>query len=62
MSTVSDVDVRSPWHRGEIALQKKTGVFERMSEMGQRVVRHVYAGAASAILCATAVHRRRFGR
>jgi uncharacterized protein len=38
MSTVSD-EVRSPWHRGEIALQKTAGAFERMSEMGKRVVR-----------------------
>ncbi|MEZ2222763.1 pyridoxamine 5'-phosphate oxidase family protein [Rhizobium sp. RCC_161_2] len=29
----------SPWHAGEIALQKTVGVAERMSEVGQRVLR-----------------------
>ncbi len=30
---------RSPWHRGEIALQKNAGAYERMNDMGKRVVR-----------------------
>ncbi|WP_277184591.1 pyridoxamine 5'-phosphate oxidase family protein [Caballeronia sp. BR00000012568055] len=38
MSSVSEI-VRSPWHRGEIAMQKTAGAAERMSEMGKRVVR-----------------------
>jgi uncharacterized protein len=38
MSTVSDT-VRSPWHRGEIAIQKAVGVDTRMSDVGRRVVR-----------------------
>jgi predicted pyridoxine 5'-phosphate oxidase superfamily flavin-nucleotide-binding protein len=29
----------SPWHEGEIAMQKRLGVSERMGEIGQRVVR-----------------------
>ncbi|MDR5761641.1 pyridoxamine 5'-phosphate oxidase family protein [Caballeronia sp. LZ035] len=29
----------APWHRGEIALQKAAGVYERMDSMGRRVVR-----------------------
>ncbi len=34
--------VRSPWHSGEIALQKNAGAYERMNEMGKRVVRKLY--------------------
>ncbi|MDL2397815.1 pyridoxamine 5'-phosphate oxidase family protein [Rhizobium mayense] len=30
----------SPWHAGEVALQKKAGVAERMSEVGERVLRN----------------------
>jgi predicted pyridoxine 5'-phosphate oxidase superfamily flavin-nucleotide-binding protein len=30
---------RSPWHLGELALQAKAGVVERMDEVGRRVVR-----------------------
>ncbi|SAK89918.1 2Fe-2S iron-sulfur cluster-binding protein [Caballeronia ptereochthonis] len=30
---------QSPWHRGEIALQKAAGAYERMESVGRRVVR-----------------------
>jgi predicted pyridoxine 5'-phosphate oxidase superfamily flavin-nucleotide-binding protein len=32
-------DIRSPWHEGEIALQRRTGVAERLDEIGRRVIR-----------------------
>jgi uncharacterized protein len=38
MSSVSE-SVRSPWHRGEVAMQTSAGAAERMSEMGKRVMR-----------------------
>lgn len=31
--------VASPWHEGELVLQRRAGVAERMSEVGRRVVR-----------------------
>jgi uncharacterized protein len=34
-----EVDKGTPWHRGEIALQKTAGAYERMQEAGKRVVR-----------------------
>ncbi|AYG63817.1 FAD-binding oxidoreductase (plasmid) [Rhizobium jaguaris] len=37
--TMNGTENASPWHAGEIALQKKAGVAERMSEVGQRVLR-----------------------
>jgi uncharacterized protein len=38
MSSVIDL-VRSPWHRGEIAIQKAAGVEARMDALGRRIVR-----------------------
>lgn len=37
--TGTDRPTASPWHAGEITLQKKAGVFERMDEIGRRVLR-----------------------
>jgi len=38
MSTPSSIPA-TPWHRGEIALQKAAGAYDRMRALGQRVVR-----------------------
>jgi predicted pyridoxine 5'-phosphate oxidase superfamily flavin-nucleotide-binding protein len=37
MMTVTSLS--SPWHEGEITMQKRLGVSERMGELGQRVIR-----------------------
>jgi len=39
MLTMNRTENAAPWHAGEITLQKKAGVAERMSEIGQRVLR-----------------------
>lgn len=39
MFTADNAEDVSPWHAGEIALQKTAGVAERMAEIGQRVLR-----------------------
>jgi predicted pyridoxine 5'-phosphate oxidase superfamily flavin-nucleotide-binding protein len=39
MFTIDKAEDVSPWHVGEIALQKTVGVAERMGEVGQRVLR-----------------------
>lgn len=39
MFTADKAENASPWHAGEIALQQTAGVAERMSEIGQRVMR-----------------------
>ncbi|QND45813.1 flavin-nucleotide-binding protein (plasmid) [Rhizobium lusitanum] len=39
MFTADKAENDSPWHAGEIALQETAGVAERMSEIGQRVLR-----------------------
>jgi predicted pyridoxine 5'-phosphate oxidase superfamily flavin-nucleotide-binding protein len=39
MFTTGIAESASPWHAGEIALQKTVGVAERMAEIGQRVLR-----------------------
>ncbi|MDE1996909.1 MAG: pyridoxamine 5'-phosphate oxidase family protein, partial [Rhizobiaceae bacterium] len=39
MLTGNRTESASPWHAGEIALQKKAGVAERMAEVGPRVLR-----------------------
>ncbi|MQB44930.1 pyridoxamine 5'-phosphate oxidase family protein [Rhizobium sp. ICMP 5592] len=39
MFTADKAEDVSPWHAGEIALQKTVGVAERMGEVGQRVLR-----------------------
>lgn len=39
MSTSSIVASSSPWHAGEIALQRNVGVAERMDDIGRRVLR-----------------------
>lgn len=33
------VDERAPWHAGEVALQRRAGVAERMAEVGGRIIR-----------------------
>ncbi|OED08253.1 pyridoxamine 5'-phosphate oxidase family protein [Burkholderia sp. A2] len=38
MSTVSN-EANSPWHRGELELQEKTGVMQKMDSVGRRFVR-----------------------
>lgn len=40
MSTLSTTVDRSPWHAGEIELQRRAGVAERMDGLGRRFVRH----------------------
>lgn len=39
MFTADKTEEVSPWHAGEIALQKTAGMAERMGELGQRVLR-----------------------
>ncbi|SAL75353.1 pyridoxamine 5'-phosphate oxidase-like FMN-binding protein [Caballeronia peredens] len=39
VSPVAPVATPSPWHRGEITLQKAAGAYERMDGVGRRVVR-----------------------
>ncbi|MDL2407793.1 pyridoxamine 5'-phosphate oxidase family protein [Rhizobium calliandrae] len=40
MLTMNGTENGSSWHAGEIALQKKAGAADRMSEVGQRVLRN----------------------
>ncbi|WP_019904312.1 pyridoxamine 5'-phosphate oxidase family protein [Methylobacterium sp. 77] len=37
--SLSEHDPASPWHPGEVAIQKHVGVAERMGELGPRVIR-----------------------
>ena len=39
MSTSPTENARSPWHPGELELQKAAGVAQRMDEIGRRVIR-----------------------
>jgi ferredoxin-NADP reductase/predicted pyridoxine 5'-phosphate oxidase superfamily flavin-nucleotide-binding protein len=39
MSTSPTENARSPWHPGELELQKATGVAQRMDEVGRQVIR-----------------------
>jgi predicted pyridoxine 5'-phosphate oxidase superfamily flavin-nucleotide-binding protein len=39
MSAINPTEETSPWHAGEQALQRQTGVAERMEEVGRRVLR-----------------------
>lgn len=36
---MADQTFASPWHRGEVALQRRMGVADRMAETGKRVIR-----------------------
>lgn len=37
--TVTQISTASPWHDGEVALQRSAGVAERMADVGRRVIR-----------------------
>src|SRR5262245_44901738 len=39
MNTQSSGLVKSPWHKGELELQKTIGVAERMDDVGRRFIR-----------------------
>jgi len=39
MSASSPIQPATPWHRGEIALQKAAGAYERMHDLGRHMVR-----------------------
>jgi predicted pyridoxine 5'-phosphate oxidase superfamily flavin-nucleotide-binding protein len=39
METVMDAPSASPWHAGEVALQRAVGMAERMDELGRKVIR-----------------------
>jgi len=39
MDTLLEETIRSPWHAGELTLQKAVGVAERMDDLGRRAIR-----------------------
>lgn len=39
METVMDAAPASPWHAGEVAMQRTVGMAERMDELGRKVIR-----------------------
>jgi uncharacterized protein len=39
MSSLPKAEARAPWHEGELRLQHRAGVAERMADVGRRVVR-----------------------